>query len=110
MVASRLSKSIVRRGWCIHSPTAAMISTSPWLLLAALAGLLIGLEACGDPPPVPTSITVTPEAATLDAVGGTVSFAATVRDQDGQTMSGVTVTWTSTQILRRAMEAHRPRP
>ena len=93
-MAGRLS--IVRRGLCVRSFGG---SGSPWLLrLVPLGGLLVGLEACGDPPvdpPVPTTVTVTPQAATLDAVGDTVGFTATVKDQDGQTMSGVSVTWSS---------------
>ncbi|WP_292411005.1 Ig-like domain-containing protein, partial [Methanoculleus sp. UBA377] len=44
--------------------------------------------------PVLTTIEVAPTAATL-AVNGTEQFSATVRDQSGSTMTGVTVTWDS---------------
>ncbi len=45
--------------------------------------------------PVATSIEVTPATATLE-VGDTQEFAATVRDQNGDEMTGVTVIWAST--------------
>ena len=46
------------------------------------------------PPPVLTSISVSPSAFSLD-VGQTRTLSATARDQFGQTMSGVTFTWSS---------------
>ena len=76
------------------APAATRTRTGPWLPLALLAALA-GLEACSEQPPEPTSVTVTPEAATLNAVGNTASFTAVVLDQYGQTMSGVTVAWSS---------------
>ena len=71
-------------------------------LLAAL--LTVCLTAgCGDdtvepvppPAPVPTTITISPGSATLQSLGETVRLAATVQDQNGQTMSGATVAWAS---------------
>ena len=67
------------------------------LFVAVLAG------ACGgDPPakppepePVPTTITISPAEATLQSLGETVQLTATVLDQNGQVMTGVTVNWTS---------------
>ena len=62
------------------------------LVTAALAG------GCGDEsvePKTPTTITISPASATLQSLDETIILAATVQDQDGQTMSGVTVTWTS---------------
>ena len=47
------------------------------------------------PTPVATSITVTPSSHTLTAIGATVKLMATVKDQNNNTMSGQTVTWTS---------------
>lgn len=47
--------------------------------------------------PVPANITITPPSATLNTVGGTVQFTATVRDQRGRAMTGQTVTWSSTE-------------
>ena len=54
---------------------------------------------CGDdlvePPPVATTITISPRAATLQSLTETVQLTATVQDQNGQAMTDVTVTWTS---------------
>ena len=55
---------------------------------------------CGDsstapPPPVPTSLTVAPEALSFDALGDTSQLTATVRDQGGQVIAGAVVTWAS---------------
>jgi len=50
-----------------------------------------------DPDPsIPTSITVSPANVTLDAIGATAQFSAVVRDQDGKTMPGTSVSWSST--------------
>ena len=43
----------------------------------------------------PTSVTVTPNSATLDSIGATTQFSATVRDQHGQVMSQSAVSWAS---------------
>ena len=61
--------------------------------------------ACGDgtteppapppDPPRPTTITVSPATAELTALGATVQLSAEVKDQNGQVMSGATVTWAS---------------
>ncbi len=80
------------------------------ILTALLAGLA-ALVGCGDggtasspattpapapsPPPIPTTVTATPETAELMSPGATVQLAAEVRDQNGQVMSGVAVTWAS---------------
>ena len=79
-----------------HGETASLLA----VLLAAGLGITI---ACGDdtvepvppPAPVPTTITISPASATLQSLGETVRLAATVQDQNGQTMSGATVAWTS---------------
>ncbi len=47
------------------------------------------------PTPVATSITVTPSSHTLGSIGATVQLMATVKDQNNNTMSGQTVTWSS---------------
>ncbi len=68
---------------------------------AACAVLLL-TASCGEDdvqvapiPPVATTITVSPAAATLVSLGATVRLTAAVRDQHGQTMTGITVTWAS---------------
>ena len=83
------------------------------ILIALLAGLpaLVGTVGCDDsgtassptaaptpappPPPTPTTVTVTPETAQLTSPGATLQLAAEVRDQNGQVMTGVSVTWAS---------------
>ena len=47
------------------------------------------------PTPVATTITVTPSSHTLGSIGATVQLTATVKDQNNNTMSGQTVTWSS---------------
>ena len=47
------------------------------------------------PPPQPTTVTVAPSTATLSAIGATVQLSADVRDQNGQPMPGVAVSWGS---------------
>ena len=74
-----------------------------------LFGLVAGLS-CGDastaptpppppppptPSPQPTSVTVTPATAEMSALEDTVRLGAEVRDQTGQVMAGVTVSWSS---------------
>jgi len=43
--------------------------------------------------PVPTTVAITPEAATLNFVNATQGFTAVVRDQNGETMPTATVSW-----------------
>ena len=45
--------------------------------------------------PVPASVTISPAAVVLESLGETIRLTATVRDQQGQTMTGITVTWAS---------------
>lgn len=69
---------------------------SPTLLWTLALGVAVLAAACGDDPvPVPTTIAVSPSSAMLESLGETVQLTATVKDQDGQTMPDVTVTWTS---------------
>lgn len=50
-----------------------------------------------DPDPQPSSISVTPDSETVDALEDSVSFSATIRDQNGNVLSDVTVSWSSTR-------------
>ena len=66
---------------------------SLWLLgLSAACGQDDGVEP---PPQVPTSITISPPTSTLESLGETVQLTATVRTQSGQVMTGVSLTWSS---------------
>ncbi len=61
-----------------------------------LPGLLLLSASCGDPfVPEPTTITISPASVTLQALDDTVQLTATVQDQEGRTMGGVTVRWAS---------------
>ncbi len=75
---------------------------SPRSWPAASAALVAcALLACGDDPvdpppdPVATTVEVAPATATLSALGETVQLTATVSDQNGNVMSGASVTWSS---------------
>jgi hypothetical protein len=67
---------------------------------AVLAAATV-IWACSDsssstgPTPVPTSIELNKTTVTLNAIGATDQLTAVVRDQNGNTMSGQTPTWTS---------------
>ena len=72
-----------------------------------LVAVLCLVVSCGDeapavlaPPPPPglvaTTITLEPSSVTLDALGDTIRFAATVFDQNGAAMTGVPIAYTST--------------
>ncbi len=64
------------------------------------------IPRCGDDPPavttpppdpsVPTTLSITPESIVFTAVGDTARFTAQVRDQNGNAMTGATVSWAST--------------
>ena len=74
-------------------------------LLTALAAVVLvsvcgGADSATAPEPVsdsprPTTITVSPFATELTALGATVQLTAEVRDQNASVMTGVTVTWRS---------------
>ena len=72
------------------------------LFLSAIAAVSLWTYACGDgtteptpDPPRPTTVTVSPATAELAALGATVQLSVQVQDQNGQVMSGATVTWAS---------------
>ncbi len=78
-----------------------------WSTFAIICALGLLLSCGGDttapqpppppPPPaaVPTTISVTPSTSTLSSFAETASLSAEVRDQRNVVMSGVTVTWSS---------------
>ena len=68
--------------------------------VAAALTVAVLAAGCGEdlidpPPPVPTTITIAPETATLVSVGETVQRTATVHDQHGAATTGVAVTCSS---------------
>ncbi|MCH7874402.1 MAG: Ig-like domain-containing protein [Gemmatimonadetes bacterium] len=68
--------------------------------LAAIATVVAVTWSCGDgtttpPAPQPTTLELSQTIVALDAIGATQQLSATVKDQNGQTMSGQTVTWSS---------------
>ena len=68
------------------------------LLGAWLVGSCSGDEPTGPPDPVapiPGAVSIAPASATLAALGDTVRLVAQVRDQNGNLMAGVAVTWSS---------------
>ena len=60
---------------------------------------LLLLTACGDsttgPPPVATSIELSTTSLTFNSLGQTEQLTATVQDQNGATIRGADLTWTS---------------
>ncbi len=69
--------------------------------LAASAVAVLVASCGGDsatepaPTPQPAQVQVAPSSATLTSIGATQQFSATVRDGQGNVMSGASVTWTS---------------
>ena len=96
----------IRKGRCSRPPKGNV----PFLAALLAACLTTG---CGDgavepvPPPalVPTAITISPASATFQSLGETVRLAATVQDQNGQTISGATVAWASSDPSVAAVDA-----
>ena len=73
----------------MHRRDIALVWTT--LLLASACD---GTEPPRDPPQ-PATVTVTPATATLTALDDTVQLTARVRDQYGETMTGISVAWSS---------------
>ena len=69
----------------------AAIALVPLLVLAACS------DSPTDPPPgaEPASVEMSPEEIVLSAIGETGELSATVLDEDGEEISGATVTWSS---------------
>ena len=74
-------------------------------VVGSLVGLSLALSltlSCGSPgsggiiesdTPRPTTVALSPSSATLNAIGATIQLSAPVRDQNGQVMSGASVSW-----------------
>ena len=64
----------------------------------ALVAIALTLFACGGeptPPPVPTSVVLSPATLSFDALDASELVTATVRDQNGAVMAGAAVSWSS---------------
>lgn len=74
---------------------------------------ILWASACGDEgtapvapdPPRPTTVVVTPSTAELTTLGTIVRFSAEVRDQNGQVMTRVAVTWSSADASVATIDA-----
>lgn len=65
-------------------------------ILPGPAAFLMALGACSSSEPsIPSEITLSPNSVSLAAIGETRQLSATVRDQNGDPLSGVSVTWSS---------------
>ena len=65
------------------------------ILAISLIPLWVGCDGRTAEPPEPSTITISPTSATLRSLGDSVPLAAIVRDQNGQTMPEVPVSWAS---------------
>ena len=104
LAAERIAALLVECALENHGSVRMTRYRTPILVSAALAGLAWA-AGCGDgvtepplppsDPPRPTTVVVSPATAQLTALGATVQLTADVRDQNGQVMSGASVTWSS---------------
>ena len=62
-----------------------------WLTISGCGGN--GGNGTGVEDPVPTTVEISPEAATLASIGATQGFSAVVRDQNGTAMANAAVSW-----------------
>ena len=89
-----------------------------WIGTGIVAGvatlsLAVWASGCGDgavepapaDPPRPSSVTVTPALAELNALGATTRLSAEVRDQNGQLMPGAAVAWSSNNASVATVDA-----
>ena len=86
-----------------------------FIVLSAAVATVAWAAACGDgsteppapppDPPRPTTITVSPATTELNALGATEQLTAEVRDQNGQAMAGVSVTWASSSAAVATVSA-----
>lgn len=73
--------------------------------LAAAAGLAAALALACFEPDQPAAVTVSPAAATLDALGATVQLTATVTDKAGKPLTTAAVTWASSDAAVASVDA-----
>ena len=100
-----------------HSPEARRRrtgSSNAGFAISVIAAIAVLVLSCGDgavepapPPPAPvaTTLAVSPGSATLSALEETARFTAEVRDQNGQVMAGVAVSWASSDASVAPVDA-----
>ncbi|MDE0357748.1 MAG: serine hydrolase [Gammaproteobacteria bacterium] len=76
------------------SVAAIAVAGATWLAACA-GGATDPAPPPASPPPRPTTVVVSPATAELASLGATVQFRAQVNDQNGQAMTGASVTWAS---------------
>ena len=67
--------------------------------ITATSSGVTGRAAVGVAPPLPTTVTVTPDTVAFTALGQTMRLAAVVRDQVGRPMEGAAVSWSSSDTI-----------
>ena len=87
--AEQMAKERIRKMKPIKQIPSRCLQFAFWLVVLALAG------GCGTEPPVPATIAISPDSATLPWFDESVRLTATALDLDGQAMPGITVTWMS---------------
>ena len=93
------------------APTLLASGARGALATAVALGAALSVSSCGDSTPpeppvsVPTTVTVDPDAATLEAIEATVQLTATVQDQFGWAMQGAQVTWSTSDDAVATVDA-----
>ncbi len=104
--------------WSTNNAATATVSSSGVVTGVAGGSAVISATASGKsgsssitvnvappPPPVVTTVTVSPPSASI-AVGATVSLTAVVKDAQGNTMTGQTVTWSTSNAAIATVSAN----
>ena len=88
-----------------------MLLKEPRIGLAAALFLVLPIVGCGEPevvepPPVPTTVEITPDAVELLSSGATTGLNAVVRDQNGKAMPSASVTWSGSDAAVFTVEGN----
>ena len=83
----------------------ARVRRAVGLLLVLLVAGCGGEDMEPEPPPVPTTVEITPDAVEFLSSGATTGLTAVVRDQNGKAMPNASVTWTGSDPAVFTVEA-----